>query len=360
MVKHSEISNNLSTFKKIINLTINIAAFFPVVFVIALLAWSYYAFVYRLCVLYLLTVKPIQGIIYLLFYHPIFILTAWSYLKAVFTSPGSPSDPSPELSNIRHQTSSYIPIPQHQSHSLEIPSNNEASIDAGQIQNTPNLNLTSDGSSIPLGTITVKQNGEKRFCKKCQNFKPDRTHHCRICKRCILKMDHHCPWLNNCIGYQNQKFFYLFILWATIYSYFLMFATMPPTFQFTGSTYEGILDLDTNWSFLILVGAIFALCLSGFAAYHTSLIFSNQTTLESLQRQNFKVKEEEGVIMSKYLNLFDVGKRANFMQVMGPVWYLWFIPVGNSLGDGRSWPLNSYRYGTLCEPVEGLNPNHAV
>uniref|UniRef100_A0A8C3WQW4 Palmitoyltransferase n=1 Tax=Catagonus wagneri TaxID=51154 RepID=A0A8C3WQW4_9CETA len=33
------------------------------------------------------------------------------------------------------------------------------------------------------------------ICKKCINPKPARTHHCSICNRCVLKMDHHCRLL---------------------------------------------------------------------------------------------------------------------------------------------------------------------
>ncbi len=32
---------------------------------------------------------------------------------------------------------------------------------------------------------------EFRYCKLCEGFKPERTHHCRECKRCVLLMDHH-------------------------------------------------------------------------------------------------------------------------------------------------------------------------
>ena len=31
-----------------------------------------------------------------------------------------------------------------------------------------------------------------RYCVKCALYKPLRTHHCSECKKCVLKMDHHC------------------------------------------------------------------------------------------------------------------------------------------------------------------------
>ena len=43
----------------------------------------------------------------------------------------------------------------------------------------------------------------------------------RYCGRCVLKMDHHCPWVNNCIGYNNYKFFMLFCSYATITSFYV-------------------------------------------------------------------------------------------------------------------------------------------
>merc|ERR1712048_1366704 len=71
--------------------------------------------------------------------------------------------------------------------------------------------------------VERKADGSRRYCHKSEMWKPDRTHYCRVCQRCVLKMDHHCPWINNCVGYRNYRNFCLFMLYLAACCLFLTF-----------------------------------------------------------------------------------------------------------------------------------------
>jgi len=53
---------------------------------------------------------------------------------------------------------------------------------------------------------------EQNFCVACMARRPLRSKHCKMCKRCTAKHDHHCPWVDNCIGINNHRHFVLYVI----------------------------------------------------------------------------------------------------------------------------------------------------
>ncbi|KAH6712082.1 hypothetical protein BKA61DRAFT_609575 [Leptodontidium sp. MPI-SDFR-AT-0119] len=53
---------------------------------------------------------------------------------------------------------------------------------------------------------------ESNFCVPCMVRQPLRSKHCKRCNRCVAKHDHHCPWVHNCIGINNHRHFFLYLI----------------------------------------------------------------------------------------------------------------------------------------------------
>jgi hypothetical protein len=112
------------------------------------------------------------------------ILAVISHFKAMTTDPGAvPPDAKP------------VPDPEDEPENEKMMSNNEEE---------------------KLVTNILPPQKVRRLCRRCKAFKPQRAHHCSVCRRCIIKMDHHCPWVNNCVGIGNHKYFLLFIFYTML------------------------------------------------------------------------------------------------------------------------------------------------
>uniref|UniRef100_A0ACB8G7Z5 Uncharacterized protein n=1 Tax=Sphaerodactylus townsendi TaxID=933632 RepID=A0ACB8G7Z5_9SAUR len=67
-----------------------------------------------------------------------------------------------------------------------------------------------------------RNNEDWTVCNRCETYRPPRAHHCRVCHRCVRRMDHHCPWINNCVGELNQKYFIQFLFYTGLASLYAM------------------------------------------------------------------------------------------------------------------------------------------
>ncbi|CAJ0932015.1 unnamed protein product [Ranitomeya imitator] len=61
----------------------------PVVIISSVVLWSYYAYVWELCIV---TVEHgLEKAVYLFIFHTVFLLFVWTYWKAIFTLPKQPT-----------------------------------------------------------------------------------------------------------------------------------------------------------------------------------------------------------------------------------------------------------------------------
>ena len=171
--------------------------------------------------------------------------------------------------------------------------------------------------SLPSFIKEKKRSGERRYCKWCSKYKPDRTHHCRTCKRCILKMDHHCPWMYNCVGFFNYKYFYLLLLYSLINLLFIII-TMAETVQ-------RVIEIPTPFLtrciifFAETLAVVLAFIVSLGFAYHTYLLTNAMSNIEFWEQNDPKPDAESKATPG----LYDLGLYNNLKASLGNQPLLW-------------------------------------
>lgn len=175
--------------------------------------------------------------------------------------------------------------------------------------------------------VEKKHTGERRHCKWCLKYKPDRCHHCRICNLCILRMDHHCPWVYNCIGFRNHKFFFLLLVYAVI-DLLIVNLTMFDTVWWSTRT-----DVSISMMILLMFGETLATFLMvlivSFLSFHIWLMSKAMTTVEFCEKSLKKTSYNSSV--------YSQGTYRNICAVLGPQPLLWLLPFSLPEGDGLSW-----------------------
>ncbi|GLT93236.1 hypothetical protein SLE2022_110370 [Rubroshorea leprosula] len=188
---------------------------------------------------------------------------------------------------------------------------------------TSNQKLKKDANGVQL-----------RLCDKCSTYKPPRAHHCRVCRRCVLRMDHHCLWINNCVGYWNYKAFFVLIFYATMTTLYSVVIIIGCACQ--KDSYQGQTPLKI---FYILCGTMMialSVTLGTLLGWHVYLTAHNMTTIEYYEgiRAAWLARKSG----QNYRHPFDLGVYKNITLVLGPNMLKWLSPSSLSyLKDGTSF-----------------------
>ena len=156
--------------------------------------------------------------------------------------------------------------------------------------------------------------GRVTFCKKCDRYRPPRAHHCGTCGKCILRFDHHCPFVANCVGIRNHKAFVLFLIYTGLGMVVVSIAALVKMDE----------DREILWFIVAPLCCALGIYIIGFALTQVWMLVDNFTTLET----------------SWKYNIFDTkDKCENLFQVMGKNKISWIFPFANDSDEGICFPV---------------------
>lgn len=164
----------------------------------------------------------------------------------------------------------------------------------------------------------LDREGGDLYCHKgCAKLKQNRMAHCSSCQECILKYDHHCPWIGQCIGHANQKLFILFLFYGFLYCLYV-FCTVVVLEKLT---------TQYNTLLLLLFSSVFGMAILVLFVTHLIFCLKNETTVLGTGSRLLKIKGIVGPPILTKRNVYNLGAYNNFTQVFGDDPLLWLLPI---------------------------------
>ena len=177
----------------------------------------------------------------------------------------------------------------------------------------------------------LSSHGQIIYCADCEVDVQTDSHHCIVCEQCTLRMRTHCTWFHNCIGQENYKPLFLFLLYATlagcIFAYLLfdyVWGRKAPDYL-QGVTFKlfiyfhclGVLMMWTNCVHLLFLHV---------------LLLINGLALVDLTKG---VKIARVPCIKDYIpvNDYDLGTMANLRNYLGNDVMWWWLPTRPYLGS---------------------------
>ncbi|XP_031620565.1 probable palmitoyltransferase ZDHHC14 [Contarinia nasturtii] len=189
----------------------------------------------------------------------LYVFTMSSLLRTTFTDPGV-------IPRALQDEAAYI----------------EKQIEVPNSLNSPTYRPPPRTKEILVKGQTVKL----KYCFTCKIFRPPRASHCSLCDNCVDRFDHHCPWVGNCVGKRNYRFFYMFIVSLAFLAVFIFSCSVTHLVLLGKGGNDEFIEIVKDHPFTVIVTLIcfFSIwSVIGLAGFHTYLTTSDQTTNEDIK-----------------------------------------------------------------------------
>ena len=88
--------------------------------------------------------------------------------------------------------------------------------DPGQLKPDPEVNFLD----------LLQKFDATELCPDCKVIRTPRSRHCTVCNVCVERFDHHCSWINNCVGVNNHNNYLFFVTYAWLMAVLVMCIAM--------------------------------------------------------------------------------------------------------------------------------------
>lgn len=174
-----------------------------------------------------------------------------------------------------------------------------------------------------LGSIGITE--KTTFCRKCDMQRPVRARHCSVCEVCVLRYDHHCPWVGNCVGLRNHKYFILTSVYGFCACAMAMFCLGPPVWLTVVGHLTTTYEPTMQFAFCVAAGICTAAMMT--TIVHLCLLASDQTVVD--------LHDDDG-------NHPEINARG-MRDVMGPLTLWWLLPTDPAIMNGGKNPYHRFK-----------------